>query len=571
MARQQSHQFIGRRLRPFAGILGVLTALSFAAAGDAVASTGNSAGASASASPPASASAHSSPWPDSAWGDPSADAYAKSSRGINIPERDPGSLYTVTKRIGARTLWSATDSRGHALTGEGVTVALLDSGVTPVPGLDGAGKVIQGPDLSIEAASELSDSDTFGHGTYLAGIIAAHDATKLNQRTGAPIVTNYDTQLGVAPDAKLLALKLATTDGSTDVSQIIAALDWVSEHRNDNGMNVRVINLSFGTESMQRYQLDPLAAAVENAWRHGIVVVVSAGNDGNAAPLTDPAIDPYIIAVGALDYGNATDGYSKPDVASFSNGGNAARHPDLIAPGASIVSLRDPGSYVDVNHPSGLVAGDRSGRLFRGSGTSQAAAVVSGAAALLLQQDPQLTPDQLKAVLVDSARRLPTNSSYAAGAGQLDLVAASNDVAAIAAGRVSATDLANMTQQFPRSTGLGSLDAARGGYHLVDPSGAELTGEFDVTGSPWNAAAWSAASAAGVAWNGGSWNGVPWSGAGWADLQHWRAVPWTTARWSTARWSSAEWTTARWSTARWSTARWSTARWSTARWSDAAW
>jgi serine protease AprX len=547
--------------------LSVLVALAFAPAASAPTAVPTQ---HATSSAPASSAEHSN-WLDAAWGDPQADAHAENARGMNIPERDPGSLYTVTSRIGARTLWSQTDGNGHALTGQGVTVALLDSGVTAVPGLDGAGKVIQGPDLSIEATSGLGDSDTFGHGTYLAGIIAAHDPTKINQRTGAPIVTNYATQLGVAPDARLLALKLATTDGSTDISQVIAALDWVTQHRNDNGMNVRVINLSFGTESTQSYELDPLAAAVENAWHHGIVVVVSAGNDGNAAPLTDPAVDPYIIAVGALSYGSATDGYTRPDVASFSNGGNAARHPDLIAPGNSIVSLRDPGSFVDVNHPSGLVAGDSSGRLFRGSGTSQAAAVVSGAAALLLQQDPQLTPDQVKAALVGTSKPLPINSTYAAGAGQLNLVAASNEVADIVAGRVSATDLARMTQRFPRATGLGSLEAARGGYHLADPSGAALIGEFDISGNPWNAASWSAASAAGRAWDGGNWNGVAWTGGGWADAQHWQALPWTTARWSTARWSSAEWSTARWSTARWSTARWSTARWSTARWSGAIW
>src|SRR5439155_23045999 len=107
--------------------------------------------------------------------------------------------------------------------------------------------------------------------------------------------------LGVAPDARLLSMKLATTDGSTDVSQIIAALNWVTEHQvSADGSRVRVVNLSFGTDSLQAYQLDPLAAAAENAWRHGLVVVVSGGNEGpSAGRLTDPAIDPYVLAVGA--------------------------------------------------------------------------------------------------------------------------------------------------------------------------------------------------------------------------------------------------------------------------------
>ena len=106
----------------------------------------------------------------------------------------------------------------------------------------------------------------------------------MDPKTGALKTWDASAQLGVAPDARLLALKLAATDGSTDVSQVIAALDWVTQHRNDNGMQVRVVNLSFGTGSLQSYQVDPLAAAAENAWRHGLVVVVSGGNEG-AAPV----------------------------------------------------------------------------------------------------------------------------------------------------------------------------------------------------------------------------------------------------------------------------------------------
>ena len=189
----------------------------------------------------------------------------------------------VTQSIGARAVWSQHDASGKAVTGQGVTVAVLDSGVESVPGLDGAGKVIQGPDLSLEANSDLDrGQDTYGHGTFMAGIIAAQDPVTLD-KTGKPTGMTPSTQLGVAPGAHILAVKAATADGSTDVSEIIAGLDWIVAHRNDNGMNVRVVNLSFGTDSVQSYQLDPLAEAAENAWRHGIVVVASAGNEGNNA------------------------------------------------------------------------------------------------------------------------------------------------------------------------------------------------------------------------------------------------------------------------------------------------
>ncbi|MEH3076232.1 MAG: S8 family serine peptidase [Quadrisphaera sp.] len=133
----------------------------------------------------------------------------------------------------------------------------------------------------------------------MASIIGTADAAS-RTRTGAPSVLDSTSQLGVAPDAGLLALKLANTDGSTDVSQVIAGLDWVVEHRRDNGMDVRVVNLSFGTDGLQSYQVDPLAAAVERAWQRGVVVVVSAGNEGpDSGGLSNPAIDPYVIAVGA--------------------------------------------------------------------------------------------------------------------------------------------------------------------------------------------------------------------------------------------------------------------------------
>jgi serine protease AprX len=508
-------------------------------------------------------------WAGGAWGDADADQYAKDMTGKNDPAKDPGSLFNVTTAIGARALWNSKDANGRAITGQGVTVALIDSGVTPVAGLDAPGKVIQGPDLSLETNSaQLRNVDDFGHGTFLAGIIAAHDATQLAP-TGAPTGTKTYNELGVAPDARILALKLATRDGSTDVSQVIAALDWVVQHKSDNGMNVRVVNLSFGTESVQSYQLDPLAAAAENAWRHGLVVVVSAGNDGVGRQLlTDPASDPYVIAVGAMQPGTKGNGYSSPDVADFTNAGNAARHPDLIAPGSSIVSLRDPGSFVDANFPSGLVSGDTTGRLFRGSGTSQAAAVVSGAAALLLQDDPALTPDQVKAVLVGTATPLknPLNA-LAAGAGEINLTNAEKAVQALRQGKVPAATLAAMRQRFAPATGTGSLEAARGGSDLVDPvTGTVLSGEIDVQGQPWNGPAWAAASAAGTSWVGSTWNGSQWTGDGWLSGSAYASAAWTGARWSGARWSDLQWDGARWSGARWSGARWSGARWSGAAW-----
>jgi serine protease AprX len=508
------------------------------------------------------------------WGDPAADKLAKNAYGKNAAQQDPGSLYTVDTAIGARKVWGRKDSLGRHDTGQGVGVALLDSGVDQVAGLDAAGKVTYGPDLSIEGNGPLTQQDTFGHGTFMAGIIAGRGTTNPSSDLGS---APAQIQLGVAPDAKLLAIKLATTDGSTDVSQVIAALDWVTEHPvMPDGTRIRVINLSYGTSSAQSYAADPLAAAAENAWRHGIVVVTSAGNDGTATGrLTDPAIDPYVLAVGATDSGDTTNGWQggHATAAAFTSVGSAARRPDLSAPGTSIVSARDTGSYIDVNHPEGLVAGDTSGTLFRGSGTSQAAAVVSGAVADLLQAYPTLTPDQVKFVLTHSAQVMKAADPNAVGAGTLDLAGAYDMASHVVVGDNTAAALRSASvQTFAQSTGQGSIDAARGDSVLVDADGDALTGEIDVQGNPWDPAAWWQASSGLTAWSGGDFLGVEWTGAGWSTTgDDTTSARWSSARWSSARWSDADWTSARWSSARWSSARWSSARWSSARWSSNDW
>jgi len=515
----------------------------------------------------------------SRWGDPTADRQAKDAYGRHQAARDPGSLYTVENAIGARDLWAKKDASGRQLTGQGVSVAVLDSGVSPVAGLDDPSKVTYGPDLSIEGNGVLANQDTFGHGTFMAGIIAGRGADNPSaDLSRAPA----NVQLGVAPDAGLLAMKLATTDGSVDVSQVIAALDWVTQHPVlPDGTRVRVINLSYGTDSAQGYQADPLAAATENAWHHGIVVVTSAGNNGpDAGRLADPAIDPYVIAVGATDSNAKVNGWAadKATVAPFSQVGSTERHADLVAPGTSLVSARTPGSFVDVNNPSGLVSGDTSGELFRGSGTSEAAAVVSGSVALLLQAYPDLTPDQVKYALTSSADPLTNADETAAGAGTLDLTGALRTAKHLSGTNKNSTTLqTEAVQDFPTSTGQGSIDAARAGYFLVDADGNDLTGEIDVQGNAWDAAAWWQATSTLSAWSGGKWLGVTWTGDNWApasfDLAsgRWSSGRWSSGRWSSGRWSSANWDSGRWSSGRWSSGRWSIANWDSGRWSSGRW
>jgi serine protease AprX len=484
---------------------------------------------------------------DAEWGDDDARmSEAATVNGRYQPNQDLSSLYSINRRIGAQQSWT------RGFTGSGVTVAVIDTGVTRVKGLDGVGKVVNGPDLSYESQRPGTRYlDGFGHGTHMAGIIAGQDAEL--RTTSSPFAF-----AGVAPDARILNMKVATGDGGADVTGVIAAIDWVVQHRYDQGMNVRVINLAYGTASTQGANVDPLARAVENAWKLGIVVVAAAGNDGVASSsLLMPAADPYVIAVGAVDHRGTAD-LVDDVVADFSNDGNATRRPDLLAPGKSVVGLRVGGSYVDQLYPEGLISTDWEQRYLRGSGTSQATAVVSGAVAILLQQRPGLRPDEVKALLTRSADPLML-ANPAQGAGVLDVDGALD---------TSTPLLSAVTQNWPMSTGLGSLDASRGGEHVIDPAtGTVLRGQVDALGDRFDAARWVSRSTPGRGWTGGTWGTRPWTGSVWA-YDGWAATTWTGNAWSGLAWNQHTWSDAYWD---WAARSWRDDSWLARSWRGGTW
>ncbi len=152
-----------------------------------------------------------------------------------------GSLALLNRDVlGLRNFWEA------GFTGEGVDVAVVDTGIATVPGLD-AGQVLHGPDLSFDSQTPWAQTDGYGHGTHLAGIIAGREAGYAD----APSVGDTDSFLGVAPGARVVSVKIGDHGGAADVSQAIAAIDWVTAHRNAGGLNIRVLNLSFGYDSTQ--------------------------------------------------------------------------------------------------------------------------------------------------------------------------------------------------------------------------------------------------------------------------------------------------------------------------------
>ena len=468
------------------------------------------------------------------------------------PISDVGSLYNTAGITGARAMWA------KGFTGQGVDIALIDTGIAPVEGLTTPGKVVNGADISFDSqAKNLTNLDGYGHGTHMAGIIAGRDRTAI----AGSYASDTTSFLGIAPDARLVSVKVGDVTGASDVSQVIAGIDWVVQHRRDNGLNIRLINLSFGTDSTQSYVNDPLAFAAEQAWKAGIMVIVSAGNDGQAsAGLADPAFDPTLLAVGAVDT-NGSVSVSKHTVAAFSDYGSVNRGPDLVAPGVHIASLNVPGSYIDERFGVAGVLGTTD-RFLRGSGTSQAAAVTTGAAALLLQQHPTAIPDQLKELLVSSANGLDNVSATSQGNGEVSLRDAAQ------------AELTHEKQKFVPSTGTGSLELSRGTHHLTT-GGVLLTGEKDIFGAAFNSAAIAVAEAAHTAWtagvfNGNSWSGNSWSGNSWSG-NSWSGNSWSGNSWSGNSWSGNSWSGNSWSGNSWSGNSWSGNSWSGNSWSGNSW
>ena len=411
------------------------------------------------------------------------------------------------------TLWrSYIKLPSVAWDGTGVNVALLDTGITPSPDL--AGRVVD----SVDFTAEKDNLDHFGHGTHMAGIIAG-DGSLSNGKWA-----------GVAPGAGIVSVKVAPSDGSTDVSVVIAALQWIIA--NEQQDNIRVLNLSFGTDSTQPYSVDPLDYAVEQVWNSGIVVVAAAGNRGpDTGTINKPGDDPYIITVGAMNGGGTLD-HSDDVVLPFSSRGptqDGLQKPDLVAPGATIVSLRDPGSAIDQMHPDAVVGTS----YFKGTGTSQASAIVSGVVALMLQARPTLMPNRVKGILTGTAM------GYLAGsAGGDGLV---NAYAATQAAAYLPYAYPRANQGLTPSTGLGSLEASRGSFHVYADSDGDgvpqlIQGEIDLRGIPWVANSWDANNWDANNWDANSWNGVEWAANAW-DANQWDANQWDANQWDANAWS----------------------------------
>ena len=285
----------------------------------------------------------------------------------------------------------------QGITGKGVTVAVVDSGLWEHEALmkdtKGRNRVVARYDaLTDTVGNEVIDES--GHGTHMTSIVANSAQTTQNGRpTG--------TFKGVAPDASLVAVKVLDREGLAHVLEIVRAIQWVVDHREK--YNIRVLNLSFAQTPRWPYWEDPVDQAAMRAWADGIAVVAAAGNEGpDPGTVGSPGNVPYIITVGAVTDSwtpNTRDDDYLPDFSSRGPTQEGHIKPDIVALGGHMTGLIRPESALALEQPEDML---KTGE-FVLTGSSQASALVSGLLALLLQLEPDLTPNDLKCKLVTSA------------------------------------------------------------------------------------------------------------------------------------------------------------------------
>ena len=327
-----------------------------------------------------------------------------------------GTMERTSAAIGAAAV---RESLG--LNGAGIGVAIVDSGITAWhDDLGGAPESSQRVDRFVDLVGQRATAyDDYGHGTHVAGIVAGNGFDSEGRRTG------------IAPAARLIVIKALDGNGQGRISDVIAALDYIVA--NKAALNIRVANLSVSAPAYEPYDTDPLTLAAKRAVNAGIVVVAAAGNIGRSAQGTTlyagvgaPGNAPWVVTVGASSH-NGTIGRADDTIASFSSrgpgaGGYAAK-PDLVAPGVGIESLSDPDSLFYTSRASHLLTGTVPTPYIPYmslSGTSMSAPVVSGTVALMLQANPSLTPNQVKAILQYTAEVNPDYDGLTQGAGFLN-------------------------------------------------------------------------------------------------------------------------------------------------------
>jgi serine protease AprX len=423
------------------------------------------------------------------------------------------------QETGATQLASAGDA------GQGVTVAVLDTGIDNLPDL--SGRLVGGVDLTNE---NNPYQDSYGHGTFVAGLIAGNGVSSNGQFSGE------------APGARLVSIKVAGADGTTHLGTVISGLQWAVDHQRSYG--IKVLNISLGFQPSTTTVSNPVDQAVEAVWNSGIAVVASAGNAGPFnGTILSPGDDPLVITAGALD-DMATASITDDQMNDFSSVGPTSPDgwvkPDLVTSGRSVVSLAAPGSTIYNNYPSARIGSAN----FVGSGTSFSAAITSGAAALVLADNPGLAPDQVKARLLGNTNPGPVGNPFVDGHGALNAYAAAT----------------SGPMNFSQSA-VGLIPTLLRATISLSPTGPVDTWNVNLwSGTSWNQPPTTGRAWNGLAWNGGDWNGLVWNGRAWNG-----------GGWAGAAWNGEDWTGRAWNDAGWAGSAWNGVAWAGSAWNSSAW
>jgi serine protease AprX len=358
---------------------------------------------------------------------------------------------------------------------------------------------------------------------------------------------------GVAPQANIVGVKVLDGTGQGRSSAVMAGVLWAVAHKHQ--YNIRVLNLSIGSNPVAPADFDPIARAVEFAWKNGITVVCAAGNEGEFGPggILSPGNSPYVITVGATDTWQ-TDTLDDDAVTYYSSVGptlwDEYAKPDLVAPGNRLISLRVKDSFIDVNFPLNLILvedyaptdPDQEPDYLMLSGTSTSAPVGAGVAALMIGQDSTLSPDDVKVRMMSTADPLPGATRFEQGAGLLD-----------AAGALALAS-----------------DVRADGYALSEDVGDGTTILTEDDYAAWEQVVWTKYGWTKFKWTKFKWTGVDWTKFKWTKFK-WTGTDWTKFKWTKFKWTSVGWTKFKWTGVDWTKFKWTKFKWTAYDWAKFKW
>ncbi|MDA0364728.1 MAG: S8 family serine peptidase [Chloroflexi bacterium] len=435
--------------------------------------------------------------------------------------RDLSSLFPSV--VGATDVWD------DGVKGTGIGIAIVDSGIKNGAVTDFSSRILV-------AYSVVGDGeqDEAGHGTHVAGVAAGNGA-------------NSDERfMGIAPEANIIGVQVGRFSEGVRLGDALLGLEYVLNHRVQ--YNIRVANLSFTQSVPESYLVSPLDAAVEQLWFNGIVVVAQ-GNRGSNAFAADhpPANDPFVISVGAYSDNETvetTDDYLK-DWSSRGVTMEGFSKPNVVAPGHNLIATAGNGlSTLYQNYPEKQV-GDRYVKM---SGTSAAAPVVSGISALILQQNPSLTPDQVKARIVNNATPFAGSNAPSVNAYQA----------------VFGPDQGFDNAGIPRS-------------FLLDPrplyailAAGYLQSQVEAGAITWDAITWDAITWDAITWDAITWDAITWDAITW-DAITWDAITWDAITWDAITWDAITWDAITWDAITWDAITWDAITWDAITWDAITW